>query len=230
MVLEQQEETTIKILEEFNQNLKKMDKASRPQIVIQQVLYWTNCHPPLISIICQLILQSESTINTNKEKEYVEHLVQQYLIKSWQTQPEAEPIKEIHAQLINNQKCDPFWLLLNYKKIVTSNGFPYNNSSNEHQELLRLNLVIKRLDKLIIYNRIYQEVFNTDLLENTLDTLRPYARKITAWLDSDCQDESKLLRGKDLNDALNWTEGKGNLNSLEDKFLIHSQVFNLRGA
>ena len=81
MILKQQEEQTIQILEKFVLELKKRKKNSTPQIVIEQVLYWTDCHPLLIQNLCHLILQSESPINPNEEKVYVEQLVQQYLIK-----------------------------------------------------------------------------------------------------------------------------------------------------
>ncbi|NEP58648.1 MAG: hypothetical protein F6K31_16795 [Symploca sp. SIO2G7] len=228
MVLEQQEEKTIHILEKFVPELKERQKASTPQLVIQQVLYWTDCHPSLIQTLCQLILQSESPINPNEEKGYVAQLVQQYLIKNWQTQKAAEPLQKIHAQLSNNQNCDPFWLLLSYKQVLQTEDLT-SNSSTEQQELLRLGLVIKRQERLRVYNRIYQEVFNSTWLDRTLDSLRPYAREISAWLASDCQDASQLLRGEALTEALNWTKSQDNLNSQEDKFLIASQVFNLRG-
>ncbi|NET58948.1 MAG: hypothetical protein F6K47_23225 [Symploca sp. SIO2E6] len=229
MILEQQEEKTIEILGKFVLELKKREKASTPQLVVEQVLYWTDCHPALVSKICQLILQSESTIHTNKEKEYVEQLVQQDLIKSWHTQTETEPIPKIHAQLINNQNCDPFWLLLSYKQILQADSLA-SNGSTEQQELLRLGLVIKRQERLRVYNRIYQEVFNSTWLNRTLEILRPYAREISTWLASDGQDASQLLQGEALAEALNWTKGKGKLNPQEDKFLIASQVFNLRGT
>ncbi|NER95809.1 MAG: hypothetical protein F6J86_18540 [Symploca sp. SIO1B1] len=229
MVLEQQEEQTIQILEKFVRELKQQDKASTPQLVIQQVLYWTDCHPRLIQTLRQLILQSESPINPNQEQVYVEQLVKQYLIKNWQTQKAAEQLQKIHTQLLNNQNCDPFWLLLSYKQILQADDLAYN-SSNEQQELLKLRLVIKRQEKLRVYNRIYQEVFNSTWLKKTLGDLRPYAKEISAWLDSNCQDASQLLQGEALNQALNWTKSQGQLNHQEDKFLISSQVFNLRGA
>ncbi|NES19783.1 MAG: hypothetical protein F6K41_12850 [Symploca sp. SIO3E6] len=229
MVLEQQEERTIRILEKFVLELKKREKTSTPQLVIQQVLYWTDCHPSLVLTLCQLILQAESPINPNEEKVYVEQLVQQYLIKNWQTQKAAEPLQKIHAKLLNSQNCDPFWLLLSYQQILQVDDLAYN-SSTEQQELLRLRLVIKRQEKLRVYNRIYQEVFNSMWLEKTLNDLRPYAREISAWLASDCQDASQLLLGEVLTEALNWTKGKGKLNFQENNFLIASQVFNLRGS
>lgn len=229
MVLEQQEEHIINILEQFVLELNQQEKASTPQLVIQQVLYWTDCHPSLIRTLCQLILQAESPIHSSEEPGYVAQLVQQYLIKNWQTQEVAEPLQKIHAQLLNNQNCDPFWLLLSYKQIMQADDLA-SNGSTEQQELLKLGLVIKRQEKLIVYNRIYQKVFNSTWLDRTLESLRPYAREISAWLASHCQDESQLLRGEALAEALNWTKSQDELNPQEDKFLIASQVFNLRGT
>ncbi|NER97590.1 MAG: hypothetical protein F6J86_27715 [Symploca sp. SIO1B1] len=229
MILEQQEEQTIHILEKFVLELKQREKASTPQLVIQQVLYWTDCHPSLIQTLRQLILKAESPINSSEEPGYVAKLVKQYLIRNWQTQEAAEPLQKIHTQLLNNQNCDPFWLLLSYKQILQADDFP-SNGSTEQQELLKLGLVIKRQERLRVYNRIYKEVFNSTWLDKTLESLRPYAREISAWLASHCQDASQLLQGEALAEALNWTKSQGRLNSQEDKFLIASQVFNLRGT
>ena len=100
---------------------------------------------------------------------------------------------------------------MSYKQILQADDLA-SNSSTEQQELLRLGLVIKRQERLRVYNRIYEEVFNSTWLEKTLDNLRPYARQISAWLASDGQDVSQLLRGEALAEALNWTKGKSKLN------------------
>jgi WD40 repeat protein len=79
---------------------------------------------------------------------------------------------------------------------------------------LRLSgLTVRRDGKLTVSNRIYREVFNPTWVEKTLSDLRPYAEALAAWLASNCQDSSRLLRGQALQDAREWAAGKSLSNS-----------------
>ncbi|MEH2358203.1 hypothetical protein [Nostoc sp.] len=69
-------------------------------------------------------------------------------------------------------------------------------------------LVVEQQDKLKVYNRIYEAVFNQNWVKRKLAELRPYAEAIAAWSASACQDESYLLQGQALNDTLAWALGK----------------------
>ncbi|RAM50757.1 MAG: hypothetical protein C6Y22_15715 [Hapalosiphonaceae cyanobacterium JJU2] len=88
-------------------------------------------------------------------------------------------------------------------------------------------LAVKRRGKLLIYNRIYQEVFNQQWCEQQLAKLRPYASEINAWMASECEDESRLLRGQALQEALQWATGKS-LSSVDYQYLSASQEFDKR--
>ena len=103
------------------------------------------------------------------------------------------------------------------------------DDSPEQRELRLSGLVVKREGKLRVYNRIYESVFNLNWVEKELAKLRPYSEAFKEWLASDCQDESRLLRGEALQDALAWAENK----SLSDKdyqFLAASQELDKRGV
>ena len=63
----------------------------------------------------------------------------------------------------------------------------------EQSELLLSGLVARREGKLRVYNRIYQEVFNQNWLENELKNLRPYSESFKFWVASGGKDESRLL-------------------------------------
>jgi WD40 repeat protein len=82
--------------------------------------------------------------------------------------------------------------------------------------------VVKRGGKLTVNNRIYAAIFNHNWVEKALGDLRPYAESLTAWIVSDCQDESRLLRGQALQDAREWAAGKS-LSSQDYQFLAASQ-------
>ena len=62
-----------------------------------------------------------------------------------------------------------------------------------------------------------------------LKDARPYAKKLLAWLDSNCQDQSQLLNEQELQEAVQWTKGKGNrLKPQEKKFIAGSQALKFK--
>jgi WD40 repeat protein len=103
------------------------------------------------------------------------------------------------------------------------------DDSPEQMELRLTGLVVKREGKLQVYNRIYESVFNLNWVEKKLAKLRPYSEDLTAWLASDCQDESRLLRGQKLQDALAWAVSKS-LSNEDYQFLTTSQELEKREA
>lgn len=112
--------------------------------------------------------------------------------------------------------------LLGLYQQIMQQGEIAADDSPEQVELRLTGLVVKRDGKLRVYNRIYEQVFNRDWLERSLAELRPYGGAITAWLESDCQDESRLLRGQALQDARTWADGKS-LGDDDRRFLDASQ-------
>ena len=96
------------------------------------------------------------------------------------------------------------------------------NDTPEQMELRLTGLVVKRQDQLQVMNYIYQQVFNLQWVEQELAKLRPYSEAFTAWQNSGCQDESRLLRGKTLADALVWSRDKS-LSVIDYRFLNASQ-------
>ncbi|NJK69466.1 MAG: hypothetical protein HC941_25720 [Microcoleus sp. SU_5_3] len=92
----------------------------------------------------------------------------------------------------------------------------------EETELRLSGLVVKRGGKLTVNNRIYASIFNHKWVEQALGELRPYAESLTAWIASNCQDESRLLHGQALQDAREWAAGKS-LSTQDYQFLAASQ-------
>jgi len=101
------------------------------------------------------------------------------------------------------------------------------DDSPEQMELLLSGLVVKRDGKLTVRSPIYAAIFNKDWVDEQLENLRPYAKMIVAWLASDCTDESRLLRGQALRDALEWSVNKS-LSDQDYQFLAASQELDKR--
>ena len=90
-------------------------------------------------------------------------------------------------------------------------------------------MVVKQHGKLRVYNRIYEWVFDDSWVKNVLADLRPYSEAIAAWLDSNCQDESRLLQGQALEDAQIWAAGKS-LSDQDYRFFAACQELDKREA
>ncbi len=112
-------------------------------------------------------------------------------------------------------------LLRTYQEVLQQGAVPFDDSP-EHMELRLSGLVVTHQGQLKAYNHIYESVFNLAWVEKKLADLRPYAETITAWLASNCKDESWLLRGQALRDAQAWAAQRS-LSDRDYQFLSASQ-------
>ena len=194
-------------------------KAENAQVVIEEVLYWTGGQPFLTQKVCQLVCSCEKIIPAGSEKLYINKLVKKHIIENWESQDEPEHLRTICNRIFRNEKLAGRLLGL-YQKILLD-GQIKNDDSYEQIILLLSGLVVKN-GNLKPYNLIYKNVFNLNWVENSLKNLQPYSEAITAWLSSNCLDESRLLRGKALQEALDWAKNKS-LSTQDYQFLSASQ-------
>ncbi len=232
-------------------------KAHNPQALLQAVLDWTGGQPFLTQKLCKLVQSAESAPLDGQEHQWVEQLVQTKVIDNWETQDIPPHLKTIRDRLLLSGEQRTGRLLGLYQQILVASPHPPAPSpegrrgagaidqspsplgrgvwgegiaaddSPEQVELRLTGLVVKRDGKLRVYNRIYEQVFNRDWLERSLAELRPYGGAIAAWLASEHQDESRLLRGQALQDARIWAEGKS-LGDDDRRFLDASQELEKR--
>jgi WD40 repeat protein len=228
-----------------------VDKVDNPEAVLKEVLSWTGGQPFLTQKLCQLIAESKDggTGNVsqfpipNTEFPYLNKLVREvltqhgevaeqvagiarsHIIENWAAQDEPPHLRTIRDRLLNNEQRASRLLGL-YQQILQNNGVPADDSP-EKIELLLSGLVVKQQGSLRVYNRIYQEVFTQEWVENQLKKLRPYADLLNAWVASDYQDETCLLRGKALKYAQNWAKGKS-LSNQDYRFLAASEALDKR--
>jgi PAS domain S-box-containing protein len=195
-------------------------KADNPQNLLRQILAWTGGQPFLTQKLCQLILTAELTILAGEEGLRIENLVRSRLIENWQSQDEPEHLRTIRDRILRRGQRTARLLGL-YKQILQY-GEIVAEDSPERMELQLSGLVVKQLGNLRVYNRIYAAVFNRNWVDKALADLRPYAEALAAWLASNCQDESHLLRGQTLRDAQKWAVGKS-LSTEDYQFLTASQ-------
>ena len=97
------------------------------------------------------------------------------------------------------------------------------DNSPDQMELQLSGLVVKKDGQLQVYNRIYRKIFDLDWVQQELAKVRPYQENFAAWIASNRENTSRLLRGKALDDALQWKVGK-RLSDEDNDFLDASQA------
>ncbi|ACK68334.1 WD-40 repeat protein [Rippkaea orientalis PCC 8801] len=201
--------------------------ANRPNEVLKAILDWTGGQPFLTQKLCQLLLKTLETIPQGQEEETVAKVVKDLIINNWESQDEPVHLKTIRDRLLRNEKRTGRLLGL-YQQILQQ-GLIEADDSPEQTELRLSGIVVKRDNKLVVYNPIYEAVFNPKWVSKELEKIRPYSESITAWIASNYEDKSRLLRGQALKDALGWAMDK-NLGNIDYQFLTASQKLDKREA
>lgn len=199
-------------------------RAEQPEVILAEVLRWTGGQPFLTQKLCRLLAntKSDAWIATGQESTAIEALVQTHILDHWESQDNPDHLKTISRRI--REKDKPFLgrLLRLYQQILRRGELPADDS-REQSELRLSGLVVKQAGVLRVYNPIYKAVFNQQWVQEALADLRPYAEALDAWYASGCKDESRLLRGKALLDALAWAEDK-ELGDQDQQFLANSQA------
>ncbi|WP_088892453.1 AAA-like domain-containing protein [Leptolyngbya ohadii] len=196
-------------------------KAGDPQAALREILSWTGGQPFLTQKVCQLVMKSAFPIAAGAETEWIANLLQTAVIDRWEAQDEPEHLKTIRNRILHSNEKRTGRLLGLYQQIVKQGEIAANDVP-EQMELRLTGLVVKRDERLRVYNQIYQRVFDRAWVETELAKLRPayYGAAIAEWLNSG--DESNLLRGEALEQAIAWSEGK-QLSDEDLRFLRSSQ-------
>lgn len=196
-----------------------------PELVLEEIIHWTGGQPFLTQKLCKLAVnscqQEQGCPMTGEEAHWVATLVKQHILDHWESQDEPQHLRTIRDRLLRNDKIASYALEI-YRKILQAEYIEVDES-REQRDFLLTGLVIKKNNHLVVANQIYQEIFDLTWVEQQLDKLRPYARELKLWLDSNCQDYSRLLEGQTLSDAQTWANDHY-ISQEEYQFLLASQV------
>ncbi|BAZ24725.1 WD-repeat containing protein [Kalymmatonema gypsitolerans NIES-4073] len=205
-------------------------KIENPQAVLKEVLAWTGGQPFLTQKLCDLLVTPQNFILYSSLKaqgeitasEWVKNIAIQQIVENWDSLDEPPHLKTIQDRILMSRHNTGALLGL-YQKILQLGQIPASDSP-EQIELRLSGLVVEQQGYLRVYNRIYASVFDLNWVEKALADLRPYSEALSAWFASSCQDNSRLLRGKALEDAKKWAANKS-LNQQDYQFLTGSQEF-----
>lgn len=204
--------------------------VERPHQILAAILEWTDGQPFLTQKLCSLVQQEacrngEIHIPKGEDSHWVEWLVRTHVIDNWLVQDEPEHLRTVQRYLLH-APTKVGRLLSQYQQILLSDegiGISDVQDSNNFSKLLLSGLIVQRNGILKVKNRIYSKVFNQDWVQQQLANLRPYSLNLDAWVKSNYQDESQLLRSRDLLSAQEWSKDKS-LGDLDYQFLAASQL------
>jgi len=193
-------------------------KVDNPIQVLNEILDWTGGQPFLTQKFCKLVLEKAATSNPE-----IGELVRTYIIDNWEANDNPEHLGTIQNRILSNQQRTSQLLGIYQQILASPQKHITADNSPDQMELQLSGLVVKENGKLRVYNPIYREIFNLDWVQQELAKLRPYQENFAAWIASNRQDTSRLLRGKALDDALQWKVGK-RLSDEDNDFLDASQA------
>ncbi|BAZ08821.1 WD-repeat containing protein [Calothrix sp. NIES-4071] len=205
-------------------------QIENPLALIQEILTWTGGQPFLTQKICRLIATDQNNVETVLIRSphiasHLQDLIQKNIIENWESHDEPEHIKTIRDRMLLGEQIAGRFLGW-YQQILLS-GYIQADESIEQIKFRLTGLVVKQQDIIKVYNRIYSSVLNLTWVEKELRKIRPYSENFQAWVDSNYQDESRLLRGQALQDALQWATEKS-LSSEDSRYLTASQELEKR--
>jgi hypothetical protein len=126
-----------------------VEKASRPDVVLYEILSWTGGQPFLTQKLCKLIRDVEPFIPEGTEAYRIEDLVRSRVIENWQSQDDPEYLKTIRDRIMQSSNQRTEQLLTLYQRILEADAVAADNSP-EQMELRLSGLVVKQADQLTI--------------------------------------------------------------------------------
>ncbi|EAW39297.1 AAA-like domain-containing protein [Lyngbya sp. PCC 8106] len=148
-------------------------KVSHPDLILKEILWWTEGQPFLTQKLCQIIWKiSQKTPRNNiiipegKEKQWIATIVYYFILKNWRFQDEPEHLQTIQNRLTYDQKQTQKNLKIYHK--ILHNFDIKGDQSREQTELLLSGLVVKQQGLLKVKNPIYRHVFNLKWVEDQL--------------------------------------------------------------
>lgn len=160
------------------------EKSDNPKIVMKAILDWTKGQPFLTQKICRQLQKDYNVVPKNGEETYIQHFVQFTVSNYWKSKDNPPHLRTIYERLKHIQKTSD--LFIKYDKKLVNKGLPIN-SVKEELELCLSGFMVKRNDKLEVYNRIYKEIF-LDILDKfkkeKQQAKQAKLNQIIKWLDT----------------------------------------------
>jgi predicted ATPase/GAF domain-containing protein len=142
--------------------------VNNPQTILKAIIDWTGGQPFLTQKVCKFIRNAKSGIPMNGEGQWIADLVQENILKNWESKDDPEHLKTIRDRILKSDRREQ--LLTLYQQVLRPEETPATYSEVE-QELLLSGLAIAREGILKVNNRIYHSIFDLDWVERQLSII-----------------------------------------------------------
>jgi Tol biopolymer transport system component len=217
--------------------------SANPRRMLDAIFDWTGGQPFLTQRLCNIVCGAEQVIADGEEAGWVAGVVRRQVIENWEAQDVPLHLKTIRDRMLYSDARIQGRLLGLYQQVLeaepglrvagegldaavmplgqgTDSGVVVDDSYDQMR--LRLTgLVVRRQERVQVYNPIYGAIFDAGWCTQALMALRPpfYAEALRAWQGAEAEKQrSFLLRGQALQNAEDWAKGK-RLSDKDDLFL-----------
>lgn len=170
----------------------------QPEKVLEAILYWTGGQPFLTQKLCALAVKLTQSIAPGQEANVVRQLVQDHILKNWETQDSPEHLTPMRDRLLKSQRR--LSLLRLYAQVLLYDEIPINQQSDLQSELCLSGLVVQQrmgnrfaCPVLQVCNQIYRHVFDEEWLIAQGIDLRSIANPNPPNLPDHIEDDAQTL-------------------------------------
>ena len=194
--------------------------VENPDEVLAEIFRWSKGQPFLTQRLCQLIVEDKGNYLDLGIAPGIEKLIKEKIIRNWENQDKQVHLSTISKRVTESKRAVP---MLNLYQQILEEGSILLQNTPEQAELKVSGLVRQENDFLVILNPIYRHIFNETWLHKELMKLSPFQEAKKNWLKN--REESWLLRGRALRDALEWADStEVKLNEEDTLFLEESKL------
>ena len=150
--------------------LKGLQNVSEhPDAVLQEILSWTGGKPFLTQLLCDFAAQELRNVQPDELPGKIEHLVNTHLVEDWRKRDRQSHFQEIERWFKNGYTGvqDRQKTLKLYSGLLKRRKPEPFSHCPEDFSLIVSGLAEKRDGMLVVANRIYEQVFDSDWIETT---------------------------------------------------------------
>ena len=152
----------------LEQNPEDQERAGR---LLKQIHHWTHGHPYLTQRLCRAVMEQSSELDEEqKEPETWVDMVCEEIFLSSRAREKDDNLLYVRERIRRSQ-LDQMTLLELYERILNKTEVPDDDTNPLISELFLSGLARVEKNHLVVRNKIYEHVFNTEWI----DLVRPMA-------------------------------------------------------